>query len=169
MMLGRFALPETLARFKTANPGGELSVTVLNHFVAIVEEGFDLAVRAGRLPDSSLIARKAGSVQISTVASSAYLSINEHLQEPGDLARHNCLTMEAAAHIARWPFRVGGAEVDIKVSGDMRANDSHCLEALALTGLGIVRLPRINVSSELAAGTLTEILPRHAPDPARYH
>lgn len=169
MMLGQFILPQTLARFKQANPQVEISVAVVNRMVDIVEEGFDLAIRAGRLPDSSLIARKAGQVRMCTVAGPDYLAERGYPQTPKDLTVHNCLTMESAAHFARWPFQVEGAELGIKVSGDMRANDSHCLRALALAGLGIIRLPFINVSADLEAGTLVEVLSQNATAPMPVH
>ncbi|WP_424988083.1 LysR family transcriptional regulator [Microbulbifer sp. S227A] len=169
MMLGQFVLPSTLARFKQDHPGTEISVSVVNRRVDLVEEGFDLAVRAGRLSDSTLVARKAGHVRMCTVASPAYLAARGEPAAPADLTSHNCLSMDATAHFVRWPFQVDGAEMDFKVSGDMRANDSHCLKALALAGLGIARLPRINVAAEIAAGSLIEILHGYARAPLPVH
>lgn len=169
MMLGQYILPQALARFRQAHPKVELSVSVLNRMVDMVDEGFDLAVRAGKLADSGLIARRAGQVQMITVASPDYLAAHGHPQVPRDLARHNCLALEATARFARWSFRADGKETEVRVSGDLRANDSHCLKALALAGLGIIRLPRTNVAAELEAGTLVEVLPQNASDPLPVH
>lgn len=164
IMLGQYFLPDALARFKQDNPKVDISVAVTNRMVDIVEEGFDVAIRAGKLPDSSLIGRRAGSVQMSIVASPEYLGIRGHPNEPKDLAEHNCMIMESTAHSARWPFQVDGKEIYVKVAGNMRANDSHCLKALSLAGQGIARLPRHYVSKELETGELVEVLPRHVAE-----
>jgi len=165
MMLGQFILPEILARFKQTNPRVHVSVSVINRMVDIVEEGFDVAIRAGNLPDSSLIGRKVGVVQMSTVATREYLQTHGVPQEPKDLTNHNCLSADVSAHAARWPFLVNGKEVHVKVTGDMRANESLCLKTLCLAGLGVIRLPRYYVSGELEKGSLVEVLPQHAPAP----
>ncbi|MFC5586137.1 LysR family transcriptional regulator [Nitratireductor kimnyeongensis] len=165
IMLGQFILPETLARFKQANPRVGVSVSVINRMVDIVEEGFDVAVRAGNLSDSSLIGRKVGLVQISTVASPKYLQTYGAPKEPKDLTNHNCLSADVSSQAARWPFLVSGKEVFVKVTGDMRANESLCLKTLSLAGLGIIRLPRYYVSNELETGALVEVLPQNAAAP----
>lgn len=165
MMLGQFFLPHSLTRFKQENPKVEISTTLMNRIVDIVEEGFDVAVRAGHLPDSSLMSRKVGHVKMSTVASHEYLRQHGCPEHPKELSSHNCLISASPAHSARWAFQVNGKEMAVKVRGDMSANDSLCLKALSLAGLGIARLPHYHVMKELEAQELVEILPQHAPNP----
>ncbi len=163
MMLGQFVLPDTLARFQEVHPEVGISVTLINRTVDILEEGFDVAVRAGHLTDSSLMSQTVGSISMTTIASHAYLERFGWPQEPKDLTAHNCLISDPTAQSARWSFRTDGKDFAVRVSGSLRANDSLCLKALSLAGVGIARIPRQYVSKELDADALIEILPEYAP------
>ncbi|GGP58342.1 hypothetical protein GCM10009347_25960 [Shewanella algicola] len=75
MMMGQYVLPNALAEFKRQHPHIQLSLSLVNRKVDLIEEGFDLALRVGHLADSSMIARSIGQMQFKTVASSGYLAL----------------------------------------------------------------------------------------------
>lgn len=169
MMLGQFVLPDALARFKKAHPNVSVSVTVLNRMVDIIEEGFDVAIRGGQLPDSTLMSRKVATVRMLTIASPAYLDEYGIPETPRDLATHNCLTNEPPARAGRWRYQVDNKETIVKVSGDVSVNESLCLKSMALAGLGIIRIPGNYVVNELDTGALIPVLPDYEMPPMPIH
>lgn len=101
MMLGQFIIPDALARFRHVNPNVDISMTLMNRTVDLIEKGFDVAVWAVHLPASTLMSISAGSAKISTVASPAYIKQYGLPNEPKDLAKYNCLISEPSTQFAR--------------------------------------------------------------------
>lgn len=165
MMIGQYVLPESLSRFKKAHPQIEISISLMNRMADLVEEGFDLAVRVGRLADSNMIARSIGHMNLKTVASADYLQRMGVPTQPKQLTRHNCLINSGISVPRRWSYEVNGKATSVKIEGDLVANESLCLKAFAIAGQGIAQLPTFYVEKELATGELVEILSDCAPPP----
>lgn len=165
MMLGQYVLPKALARFKRQYPQVHLDVILMNRMADLVEEGFDVAVRAGNLADSGLVARKIGSLKLKTVATATYLDIHGHPRNPGELTKHNCLINSGTPLPDRWEYLEAGKKKTVKVHGDLQATESLCLKAFSMADLGIARLPEFYVEKELVEGKLVELLPEYAPHP----
>jgi DNA-binding transcriptional LysR family regulator len=160
------AIPDFLAR----HPEVELDVSMNDRFVDLVDEGFDVAVRIGRLTDSGLVARKLAPLRRIVCASPAYLATRGVPQTPGDLAGHDCLSYSNMAVSDEWSF-VGsdGKPMAVAVRGRLRVNNGDTLRIAALKGLGLVTQPTFIVGADLQAGTLVGVLTEYvAQDGAVY-
>jgi len=165
MMMGQYVLPKALAEFKRIYPQIRLSISLMNRKIDLVEEGVDLAVRVGHLADSSMVARKIGSMPLKTVASSAYFKQHGCPEHPKELSVHNCLINTAISTPKRWTYQVGGKAITVKVGGELEANESLCIKAFAMAGQGIAQLPNFYVDNAIASQQLIEMLTEYAPQP----
>ena len=159
-------LPEFLVRY----PLVRLEVLPTDRVVDMVEEGMDVALRIGRLSDSSFMARKIGEDKRLICASPAYLARHGTLRRPADLAQHECILSRERSHLNRWQFRIDGELSAIDVSGRLAVDEGELQMQLALQGLGIVRLTRLTVAHAVRAGALVPLLAEFsADDPVAIH
>jgi DNA-binding transcriptional LysR family regulator len=134
--------------------------------VDIVNEGFDCAVRVGDMPDSSLISIRLADNRRLCVAAPAYLQRAGLPQHPGELARHECLTLSSDASQTRgWAFTVDGAVTHMRPSGRIDCSDGQVLHAWCLQGLGVAWRSTWEVEGDIAAGTLQPLLEAYAAPP----
>ncbi|CUW38183.1 Transcriptional regulator(Winged helix-turn-helix transcription repressor DNA-binding,6-286) [Magnetospirillum sp. XM-1] len=152
-------LPGFLERY----PEIELEMGFTDRHVDLVEEGWDVAVRIGRLADSSLIVRRLAPVRRLAAASPAYLERRGAPTRPEELAAHDCLTHGNAVH-SEWRF-VGddGKPLQVEVGGRFHADNGDVLRDMALAGMGIVLLPSFFLGDDIRAGTLVPLLERYVP------
>jgi DNA-binding transcriptional LysR family regulator len=139
--------------------------------VDLVAERFDVAIRTGALPDSSLVARLVGSSSYRVVASPAYLARHGTPRRPSDLSAHACLRFAKSGTAVRttWSFGKGKRATEVPVTGRLVSDDFVVLRKAAERGLGVARLPVLVVHDALRAGTLVELLDGHAPPPTPVH
>lgn len=127
--------------------------------VNLIDEGWDMAIRVGRLDDSRLVARKLADCPAVTCAAPAYLARHGTPRRVDELAGHVCLsyTLSRQAGGETWAF---GARADIRVAvrGPVRANNGDVLVAAAVAGMGIVHQPDFLVEDEIAAGRLVPLV-----------
>jgi len=154
-MIGEF-----LARY----PDIQLELMPTDRVVDIVEEGVDVAIRIGRLPDSSFMARKIGDDLRLVCAAPDYLATHAPPRRPEDLARHTCIVSRDRAYLNRWHFRIDGQLREIAVGGRLAVSEGEAQMRLALQGLGIVRLTRLTVASAIKRGELVALLQDYAGD-----
>ena len=141
-------------------------MTFTDHFVDLVQEGEDVAIRIGQLDSSSLIARKLAVSRRVVCASPAYLRRHGVPREPADLGGHNCLTRKPiAGHSHGWKFIGAEGEQTVAVAGSFQANHGEALRAGALQGLGIACLPTWIVGPDIQSGALRTILTRWEVQP----
>lgn len=152
--LGEWYLAPALARFAARNPGVSLDIDLSARLVDLIAEGFDFAIRAGELADSSLIGRKLSSFRYGLYASRSYLAAHGTPLLPEQLAEHNCLT----GSVTRWRFKRGTSNLEIRPLGTWHSKSGQALIAAALEGVGIVRVASFYAREALAAGTLVELL-----------
>jgi DNA-binding transcriptional LysR family regulator len=134
--------------------------------VDLAEEGWDLVIRIGHLADSSLVARRIAPCRMMTCASPAYLEARGTPRTVAELAAHNCLGYTLTQSGAnRWVYGLQG-EINVPVSGDLRANNGDALLAAAIAGQGIVYQPSFIVADDLRTGRLIA-LPLDQPTHAR--
>ena len=132
----------------------QVSAYLSNQKVDMVEQGFDLAIRLGRLADSTLMAKKLGSRTNYLCASPQYLEKYGMPHSLSELNDHSCLL----GTLDYWRFKVAGKEKTIKVKGSLRYNNGTGLTDAALKGLGIVQLPDYYVKDFIAQGKLLPLL-----------
>src|SRR5690606_24507529 len=146
------------AEYLSRYPEVSVEVVCTDRLVDLVEEGFDLAVRVGRLGDSSLVARKLGTSKRILVASPDYLEARPPLRTPNELGALDALCF-GLGEDETWRLERGGQHVELKITGRIVANDFELLHRAALAGAGIGMLPLPRVSSDLRYGRLRHVLP----------
>ncbi len=132
----------------------EIAAFLSNQQVSLVEEGYDLAIRIGKLSDSSLMAKKLGSRTNYLCASPDYLSRQGLPHSLSELSQHSCLL----GTLDYWHFKEAGREKNIRVKGRVRYNSGYGLVDAALKGLGIVQLPDYYVQPYIDSGELITLL-----------
>ncbi|HZI08323.1 MAG TPA: LysR substrate-binding domain-containing protein [Archangium sp.] len=158
-----------VAEFLKCYPEVQLELVCTDRSVDLVEEGFDVAVRAGRLADSSLIARKLGDIARVVVAAPNYLEQRGVPKSPKDLERHDCLVFGAGMEGNVWTLHSGSRSVQVSVRARLVVNEPDMLRAVALGGAGVTILPTLLNAADLTAGRLRRILPDWSSSGAPVH
>jgi DNA-binding transcriptional LysR family regulator len=156
--LGLSALSGVIASFASANPALTMEVVYLDRYVDLVEEGFDLALRAGTLPDSSLVARKLVTAKRLLVCSPDYLARAGAPERPEDLGAHPCIVHTNARAPITWTLRRGKATKRVRVSGRFFSNSGRGMADAASRGVGFTYTPEFHVADDLIAGRLVHVL-----------
>lgn len=130
-----------------------------DRMVDLVEEGFDLAIRAGPLADSSLIARPLGAEQNLLVASPSFLANTPAPQTPADLAHTDCVAFGGFSDPTTWRLARGGKMSAFRVAARLIVNDFDDVCRAAIAGLGIAMLPIDRCAGPLRTGELVRVLP----------
>ncbi|RZJ06763.1 MAG: LysR family transcriptional regulator [Rubrivivax sp.] len=133
----------------------------VDRVVNLVDEGLDVAVRIGELPDSSLQAIPVGHVRRMLVATAAYLDEHGRPSTPSDLARHSLIQPTSVSPYPEWRFAHGGKPVVQRIRPRLRITTNDAGRTAALTGLGIARLVSYQVADDLASGALEVLLPEY--------
>ncbi|MGQ0593922.1 MAG: LysR substrate-binding domain-containing protein [Gammaproteobacteria bacterium] len=167
--LGTFHLVPAIADYEKRYPAVKVLLSLQDPWVDLVEEGLDLAIRLGKLPDSSLVARQLASVQAVVCGAPAYLKAHGMPRTPDDLAQHNCLIYTEWTPKGEWLFKGPEGEFLVSVSGDFEANLGDAVRMAALSGRGLVQLLAYVVGSDLRAGRLRAVLTDYAPDKVSIH
>jgi DNA-binding transcriptional LysR family regulator len=167
MSFGLGNVAPLVADFLVAHPEIEIDLHLSDARVDIVAEGFDVALRIGDLPDSSLRARRLCSIASHIVAAPAYLAAAGTPRDPAELSRHRLLGYANAPG----PWRLTGPDgpVSIVPNGPLVANSGDALVPALVAGLGIARLPGFIVGREMTAGRLVPILEQWTPAPIGLH
>jgi DNA-binding transcriptional LysR family regulator len=145
--------------FMTRFPDVELDITLADRMVDLVEEGFDLAVRIARLPNSSLVSRKLASTRMVLCASPGYLKKHGSPKHPSDLTEHAAMSYSLLATGDQWNFEGPEGEVTVTVKPIMRTNSGDTCIAAACKGKGVVLQPSFMVDAHLHSGALVELMP----------
>jgi DNA-binding transcriptional LysR family regulator len=159
------ALPD----FLTAHPLVDIDLALSDAYVDLVGEGFDLAIRIGELPDSSLKARLLANSRRVVFAAPGYLAQHGRPRRPEDLPQHQCIVRTAARDGNAWPFRIDGRLKAIKVTGRFRSSSAVTANEAAARGLGITTAPLWQVRPLLDRGAVELILTRFEPPPVSIH
>ena len=160
---GRRVLVPLLLRFMQAHPAATVDLSFDDRYVNLVEQGVDLAVRMGRLADSTLGARYLGENPWVMVGSSRYLGACPAPRRAEELARHACLVYSSVQGDDRWTLTPpGGPSVSVPVRGPLRSNNLSALLAAARAGMGLAVLPWYVARDAVADGSLQPVLADHA-------
>ncbi|MCI3205042.1 MULTISPECIES: LysR family transcriptional regulator [Pandoraea] len=149
-----------LAAFMRKYPDIELEVDFTDRLVDVIDEGFDVVIRAGELADSRLMSRPIGTFRLQLVASPGYLAARGTPAKPADLAHHACLQHRFPTNgkFEPWPLRRREGEPEAVLSTRMVCSTSAALLDVALEGLGIACLPDFMVREAIARGDLAPVL-----------
>lgn len=161
MSFGLIHLSPAVADFLVAHRQLEIEIDLNDRRVDLVSEGYDLAIRIGKLPDSSLIARRLAPCRHLVCASPAYLQERGEPRAPEELVgdRHDCLVYSNRAISEEWRFRIDGEWRSIRVRAKrLGVNNGDVLRDAAIAGLGLVALPTFIVSEPIRKGELKPVL-----------
>lgn len=156
----RSHLAPALAPWLLDHPRLTLHLLASDERIDLIEHRIDLAIRIGRLPDSSLVARRLGTWEEVLCAAPSYLARRGLPREPADLAGHDWLSLSVLAEPVHVELAVADGRVErLRLEPRLASNSASALRELALAGLGIVRQPLMGVADELRRGQLVRLLP----------
>lgn len=145
-----------IAEYLKLYPDVQVEVLSTGRRVDLIEERFDLALRAGPPPDSTLVGRKVGVVRRCVLAAPALAKRIGKLSDPSLLERHDCLVFTPDG--TTWSLASGTKEVDVRVSPRLVVNDYDLLRAVARDGFGLALLPEYQCLEDVTAGRLVRVL-----------
>ena len=164
----KFVMP-CIVRYLQQYPEVDVSAYFLDRIVNMVEEGMDVAVRIGPLPDSGLKALRVGKVRRMLCASPQYLARHGVPQHPADLPDHAVIATTNLSPRAGWRFGVTDQPTMVRMQPRLTVTSNDGAIAAAVGGLGIARLLSYQVVDEIASGQLQVILAEYEEAPWPIH
>lgn len=155
-----------LADFLKLYPEIQIRFLMNTKVVDLIDSGIDIAIRIGKLDDSSLYVRKIANYQAIICASPDYLKRHGTPAHPDELNSHNCLSFNIQRRKIYWGFEVNGETKNIEINGKINANNLLFLKSSAVSGVGIVNLPIWMAQDEIQQKRLVPILEEFALNPS---
>lgn len=163
-VFGRRHVTPVVAAFLEVHPEIRVDLVLTDRNVDLIEEGFGVAIRIGRLAESRLVARRIGEVRRVLIASPVYLARRGKPRRPSDLDRHDIVICSVLSLPAEWRFKSGsGREQIVRLTPRLMHSDVEGMLVAVRSGTGIGRCLSYQVFDELASGTLVRILPTFEP------
>jgi DNA-binding transcriptional LysR family regulator len=162
---GQIQVLPRLKRFLDRYPDVQIDLTMADHFVDLVGEGIDLAIRIGNFLDRNLISQSIGLSRFVAAASTAYLEEFGEPQVPADLLHHNCIVYTRQSTGNEWQFQ----GTTVTVSGNLQVNNSTALREAVLAGIGIGTSPIWAFSDGLQDQSVKVVLEKYEPKPLPIH
>ncbi len=155
---GEAALLPLVPAFLERYPEVSLDIVLTDEVIDLIEHRTDVAVRAGPLRSSSLVARRLGATRKAILGAPDYLAKRGVPRTVAELARHNCLGFNRTRTLNGWPLVEGGKPVTIPAAGNTQVSDGASLQRLAVAGVGLARLALFHARDDIAAGRLVPVL-----------
>lgn len=165
MTFGTMHLSRAIADYQCGQPEVSVDLTLDDRVVDIVSEGYDIAIRIGRMRESSLVARKLAPVRLVVCGAPEYLAAQGIPDTPQDLKDYDCLRYTLSSDAARWRFRDGDEMHDVPVTGRFQANNGDAIRLAALAGRGLALQPTFIVGEDIRAGRLQLLLQDYEVEP----
>jgi DNA-binding transcriptional LysR family regulator len=163
-------LGPVLQAFLDRYPGVTVELSLDDRQIDLVEEGFDIAIRIGRLQDSNLIARKITPCRQVLCASPGYVAKHGAPEHPDDLLKHKCVLYSLISAPREWRLTgPDGEEHVVPVTGTLQSNNGLVNRAAAMAGSGIVLLPTFYLGDQLRSGELKALLCKYKPPEIAMH
>lgn len=169
VLFGRLYVMSGIVEYMKRFPKMEVSALFVDRVVNMLEEGIDVAIRIGDLPDSSYRAMRVGSVRRVVCASPTYLSEHGIPQFPEELSDHQVILARGLNPVPELKFVKNDSPLTVKVKPSLMVSDNDSAIEAAVSGMGITRLLSYQISPQLAAGTLKIILSEYEPKPVPVH
>lgn len=169
VLFGKSFVMPCIVEYLKQFPDVEVSAYFLDRVVNLVDEGMDVAVRIGHLPDSSLKALRVGQVRRVLCASPEYLARNGIPQHPSDLLRHTVIAASGISPRVEWKFGAVDDPTMVRMKPRLTVTSNDAAVAGALASLGITRLLSYQIATELADGKLKIILAEYEEAPWPVH
>ena len=169
IMFGRLHVEPIVLAFLKAYPDITVRLVLADHVVNLTDDHIDVAVRVGRLPDSSMVAVRLGEIGWVICASPDYLRSRGTPSTPAELERHDCIAFEGIYSSTSWMFAARGRPLPVPVRPRFAVNTADAAINAAIAGSGVTRVLSYQVAAEVEAGTLQLILREHAPEVLPVH
>jgi DNA-binding transcriptional LysR family regulator len=169
VLFGRMFVVPGIVDYLERYPRTEVSAMFLDRVVNLLEEGLDVGVRIGELPDSSMRAVRVGSVRLMLCASPDYLQRHGQPRVPEELLAHTIIASSAGSNAIDWRFDAPGGTRPLRVQPRLSVTTNDAAVEAALQGLGITRLLSYQVAPHLDAGALKGVLDEYEPEPRPVH
>ena len=157
-VFGEDVLAGVVADFMRAHPRIQVDLALEERTVDLIGEGYDLAIRIGRLTDSSLVARRLVDFPYLICAAQDYLERRGTPQEPAELAQHDCIVNSAISPTGQWEFLIGGRLTQVSVPTRARATTARAVATLVRAGIGVGLCLKSTVVDDLESGALVPLL-----------
>lgn len=167
--LGRSLLAPVARQFLAENPEITLSVLLLDRITNLIEEGIDAAIRIGPLPDSTMVARKLGSVHRILVASPAYIERHGKPEAPSDLPRHAMIAFTGLMPNREWRYLDGRSGKAVSFMPRLEISDAVAAITAAEAGDGITVALSYMVAEQIRQGSLVQVLAEWTPPAVPVH
>ncbi|MEO7728718.1 MAG: LysR family transcriptional regulator [Burkholderiales bacterium] len=163
VLFGRMFVMPGIVEYLRRFPDVAISAVFLDRVVNLLEEGMDVGVRIGDLPDSTMRATGVGHVRRVVCAAPAYLKAHGTPRVPADLAKHAVITATAVSTSFDWKFVAGKKVVGVSVKPRLTVTNNEAAIVAAVQGFGVTRLLSYQIEPYLASGQLKVILSDHEP------
>jgi DNA-binding transcriptional LysR family regulator len=160
--MGDRTLTDLFVAFARLYPQIRVELVVTSRRVNLIEEGVDMALRVGKLDDSSLVARKVAVAEIGIYAAPSYLERRGPPRRFSDLALHDCILHKTATGVQPWRLAGPRGVEHVEVTGRVVADDLDTVRLLTVGGLGVAIMPDMAVRTDVERGTLVRLLPAYA-------
>jgi DNA-binding transcriptional LysR family regulator len=160
--LATLLLADVITRFTQRYPEITVELVPTPRTLDLIAENIDVAVRAGLLRDSTLVARKLRETELQLFASPSYLARRGTPRTIEELEGHDCVLFRANHGRARWALESKTGKVSVEVTGRLSSDDFTFLLAATVAGAGIGLVPRFTAEVEVRGGRLVRVLPGHA-------
>ena len=165
VLFGRMFVIPGIVDYLQRYPDMEVSAVFLDRVVNLLEEGFDVGVRIGELPDSSMRAIRVGHVRRVLCASPDYIEKHGFPINPAELLNHNIISASGVSPTNEWKFSQGLKLFSVRVKPKLTVSSNDAAIEAACQSLGITRLMSYQIAPHLASGQLKIILSAFEPDP----
>lgn len=169
LMFGRLHVGPIMSDYLKQYPEVSAELRLSDRMVNLVDEGVDLAVRIGHLPDSSVVARAVGDMRRVVVASPRYLKARGTPREPLDLAQHEIIQFAGTGSLSEWRFVDNGREIRVPTASRFATNSTDAAVLHAEQGGGLINVLAYQVADPLKAGRLKIVLAKYELPPMPIH
>lgn len=157
--LGAHVISPVLATLSRQHPELSFELNYTDEIVDLVKEGYDLAIRIGRLGPSRFKVRKLGEIVLIPVASPKYLEGRKKIRTPQDLAAHDCIVYKPGSARPKWTLQSGRETIQVAIKPKIIANMMTSLLAMAKQSAGVAFIPKYLCQAEISTGELIRVLP----------
>ena len=169
VLFGRLYVVPGIIEYLRRYPDMSISALFLDRVVNLLEEGMDVGVRIGELPDSTMRAIGVGHVRRVVCVSPEYLKQHGVPKSPADLAGHTMISSSAVTPAIEWQFVNGNKKINVKVTPRLTVTNNDAAIQAALQGFGLTRLLSYQIASHLASGQLQTVLSEYEPPKLPIH
>jgi DNA-binding transcriptional LysR family regulator len=165
VLFGRMFVMPGIVEYLNTYPDTEVSAVLLDRIVNMLEEGLDVGIRIGELPDSSLRALRVGSIRVVLCASPGYLERQALPQKPQDLSKYSIIASSAGNQAINWRFESAKGNHVLRLQPRLTVTTNDAAIEAAVQDFGITRLFSYQVAAQVESGELKIILPEYEPAP----